>query len=59
MDIVERERERNHRTFEGINVLVVLLKSSCIRTLFEWSGVLGPNNFDNVVDFIGVLSFCM
>jgi hypothetical protein len=48
LDIV---RERNHCTFKVIEISVVPLKSYFFSTLFSWSCVLGPSNFDNFVDF--------
>ena len=49
-------RERNTRTFEGVERNLLEIKGTVLRTLTDWSNASGVMSFSSVLDF---LDFCI
>lgn len=51
------QTKTTRHTFEGVDASTIQLRLTFIRTLFEWSYVLGHSEVRAIVDFIISLSF--
>ena len=51
-------KERNNRTFEGVEWPSVELKLLFLRTLYEWMTALSNHSFSDFLDFPDCCIFC-
>jgi hypothetical protein len=49
-------RERNMRSFEGVEQTLLSLKNNFLKTLFEWAGVSGCLPCESFLDFLDICS---
>jgi hypothetical protein len=55
-NMLEKLRQRNSRSFEGVERNLLEIKGTVLRTLMDWSNASGTMSFASVLD---LLDFCI
>ena len=51
-------KERNNKTFEGVECPSMELELLFLQTLYEWMTALSGHSFSNFLDFLDCCNFC-